>query len=102
MCPWRVEITGAVRTKGNQLEVEVANLWPNRLIGDQTLPTAQRLTWTTWNPFTKGSPLLESGLLGPVSLVSEGVKARGKPKRVGASDSVGQAGAAPVPIANPI
>ena len=68
--PWRVEITGAVKPKDNQLEIAVANLWPNRLIGDQSLPAAQRLTWTTWNPFTKDSPLLESGLLGPVALIS--------------------------------
>ena len=70
--PWRVEITGALRAKANQLEIAVANLWPNRLIRDQSLPAAQRLTWTTWNPFPKDSPLLESGLLGPVSLAAEG------------------------------
>jgi len=29
------------------------------------------LAWTTWNPFKKDSPLLESGLLGPVTLVAE-------------------------------
>ena len=74
--PWRVEITGAVKAKDNQLEIAVANLWPNRLIGDQSLPAAQRLTSTTWNPFAKDSPLLESGLLGPVTLVAEAVEAR--------------------------
>jgi len=40
--PWRVEITGAVKPTGNQLEIDVANLWPNRLIGDQSLPAAKR------------------------------------------------------------
>jgi hypothetical protein len=69
--PWRVDITRAVKAKDNQLEIAVANLWPNRLIGDQSLPAAQRLAWTTWNPFKKDSPLLESGLLGPVTLVAE-------------------------------
>ena len=66
--PWRVEITSTVKPAGNRLEIEVANLWPNRLIGDQALPPEKRLTSTTWNPFKKDSPLLESGLLGPVSL----------------------------------
>ena len=65
--PWRVDITGAVKAQGQPLEIAVANLWPNRLIGDQSLPPEKRLTWTTWNPFTKDSPLLESGLLGPVT-----------------------------------
>ncbi|MCX6926226.1 MAG: glycosyl hydrolase, partial [Verrucomicrobia bacterium] len=69
--PWRVDITDAVKAKDNQLEIAVANLWPNRLIGDQTLPPEKRLTSTTWNPFTKDSPLLESGLLGPVALLAE-------------------------------
>ena len=66
--PFRVDIAEAVAPGGNALEVRVANLWPNRLIGDQSLPQDQRVTWTTWNPFKKDSPLLESGLLGPVRL----------------------------------
>ncbi len=66
--PWRVDITRALKARGNQLEIEVANLWPNRLIGDQGLQPEQRLTSTTWNPFRQDSPLLESGLLGPVTL----------------------------------
>ncbi|MBI5388002.1 MAG: hypothetical protein HZA90_25340 [Verrucomicrobia bacterium] len=69
--PWRVDITAAVREKDNQLEILVANLWPNRLIGDQSLPPDQRLTSTTWNPFKKDSRLLESGLRGPVTLGME-------------------------------
>jgi len=66
--PWRVDVTDAVRAKGNLLEIEVANLWPNRLIGDAALLQERRVTWTTWNPYRKDSPLLESGLLGPVTL----------------------------------
>ncbi len=64
--PFQVEITDAVKPGENVLEVAVANLWPNRLIGDLSLPPEKRTTWTTWNPYTKDSPLLESGLLGPV------------------------------------
>ena len=66
--PWRVDLTRALKSQGNQLEITVANLWPNRLIGDQSLPVEQRLTSTTWNPFKANSALLESGLLGPVTL----------------------------------
>jgi hypothetical protein len=64
--PFQVDITSAVNPGENTLEITVANLWPNRLIGDQSLPPEKRITWTTWNPFKKDSPLLESGLLGPV------------------------------------
>jgi hypothetical protein len=64
--PFRMEITHAVKPGENTLEITVANLWPNRLIGDKTLPAGERIAWTTWNPFTKDGPLLQSGLLGPV------------------------------------
>jgi len=65
--PWRVEVTGNLRAGANTLEIEVANLWPNRLIGDAALPPEQRRTWTTSNPYKTGAPLLPSGLLGPVT-----------------------------------
>jgi hypothetical protein len=64
--PFQVDITPAVKPGVNTLEITVANLWPNRLIGDQSLPPEQRVTWTTWSPFQKDAPLLASGLLGPV------------------------------------
>lgn len=66
--PFRVNITGAVRAGPNALEIKVTNLWPNRLIGDAALPEKERLTWVNWNPYKPDSPLLESGLLGPVEL----------------------------------
>jgi len=67
--PWRVETGEALKTGINQLEIEVANLWPNRLIGDLSLPAEKRYAWTTRNPFKKDAPLLSSGLLGPVRIV---------------------------------
>ena len=68
--PWRIEITDAVRTGTNELEIVVANEWVNRLIGDSGQPSERRFTWTTWNPYKPNSPMLESGLLGPVTLQS--------------------------------
>jgi hypothetical protein len=70
--PWRVEIpTAALRDRDNQLEITVANLWVNRLIGDAGLPADQRRTWTSKNPYKPDAALLESGLLGPVVLQAE-------------------------------
>jgi hypothetical protein len=67
--PFRVDVTDAVKPGANTLEVAVANLWSNRLTGDQFLPESRRFTWTTWNPYEKTSPLQPSGLLGPVKLL---------------------------------
>ena len=46
----------------------MTNLWPNRLIGDAALPPEKRFTRTHVTKFTKDTPLLPSGLLGPVTL----------------------------------
>jgi hypothetical protein len=64
--PFRADITDAVKPGNNTLEIRVANLWPNRMIGDAALPPAARFTWSSYEPFTQDSPLLKSGLLGPV------------------------------------
>jgi len=70
--PFRVEITGVARPAGNELEIEVVNLWPNRLIGDARLPPEQRRTATNVQTITKDSPLLPAGLLGPVTVQAAG------------------------------
>lgn len=36
--PWRVNVAGVLKEKDNQLEIEVVNLWVNRIIGDEQLP----------------------------------------------------------------
>jgi hypothetical protein len=67
--PWRLAIPdGLLQARGNVLDVVVANLWINRLIGDSSLPAEKRLAWITGNPFHPEDALLESGLLGPVTL----------------------------------
>lgn len=67
--PFRVEVNGAARPGINRLTVAVTNLWPNRLIGDQGQPVEKRLTSTNITKFKADTPLLPSGLLGPVKLV---------------------------------
>ena len=63
--PWRVEITGAAKPGENALEIEVVNLWPNRLVGDSK--AKQRRTRT--HGFFGGPDYqLSSGLLGPVTI----------------------------------
>src|SRR5205823_4321124 len=66
--PFRVDISQALRPGTNQLEIEVVNFWPNRIIGDASLPQAQRLTRTNIRKLTSKTPLIPSGLLGPVRL----------------------------------
>jgi hypothetical protein len=92
--PFRLDVTGRVKAGRNSLSVRVTNLWPNRLIGDAQLPEevewqgnaiaawprwlvegrprpkTGRFTFTTWRFYRKDSPLLESGLLGPVAVWS--------------------------------
>lgn len=86
--PWEVNITGIVKQNGNELKIEVANLWPNRLIGDAHLPNpdnakegqfpdwlihgtprmSSRYTFTTYPYYKKDDPLLSSGLMGPIEV----------------------------------
>ncbi len=69
--PWRVALGKTLKPGRNEIEISVANLWINRLIGDAGLPEIQRQTWTSHNPYKPGSSLVPAGLLGPVRLVRE-------------------------------
>jgi hypothetical protein len=85
--PWRTKITNLIQAKDNHLEIKVANLWTNRLLGDQQEPDANvrtvqwpsgllegkewptgRYTFTTKRFGEMKLPLLKSGLLGPVTI----------------------------------
>ncbi len=92
--PYCADLTSALRPGKNELEVRVTNLWPNRLIGDEQYPddcqwrgisiarwpdwfvkgeprpVKERVTFTTWKHWKKDSPLLPSGLIGPVTIRS--------------------------------
>ena len=69
--PYRVEITLAVHAGENNLEIDVVNLWPNRMIGDGPLPLEKRFTVTNIPIYYEHKPqtLLPSGLLGPVTVL---------------------------------
>ncbi len=88
--PWRIDISDALKEGINELEIEVANRWVNRLLGDRQEPDANvrivkfkdglmggqeyrtgRYTFTTklsMEAFRITEPL-SSGLLGPVQIV---------------------------------
>jgi hypothetical protein len=95
--PFRMLATSLLHPGANQLEIHVTNLWVNRLIGDENLPDdvewapaernrgqalkawpewllknqprpSGRIAFSTWKFYSKGDPLLPSGLLGPVTL----------------------------------
>jgi hypothetical protein len=67
--PFRADITDALKSGANRLEIEVVNFWPNRIIGDDALPKEQRLTRTNIRKLTRNTRLMDSGLLGPVRLL---------------------------------
>jgi hypothetical protein len=69
--PWRVEVTGLLKPGENLLELDVVNLWNNRLVRDAAQPAGQRLTRTNL-AVPANRALLPSGLLGPVRLVTTG------------------------------
>jgi hypothetical protein len=66
--PFEADLTGVLKPGPNHLEIKITSLWPNRMIGDQQPSAAKRYTFTDYKPYTKDSPLLESGLLGPVAV----------------------------------
>nr|WP_298894725.1 glycosyl hydrolase [uncultured Altererythrobacter sp.] len=93
--PYSLDISSALRPGANQIEIEVANLWVNRLIGDASLPDTSgylpesnvperemiewysankppppgpRRTFATHYFQTPNDPLVPSGLIGPVTI----------------------------------
>jgi hypothetical protein len=68
IAPWRVDITSALKPGRNELEVEVVNVWNNRLVADAAVAPGDRRTTILAETVRQGSPLLPAGLLGPVTL----------------------------------
>jgi len=65
--PYRIDATAALRPGLNVIALKVTNAWVNRMIGDQQ-PNTEKFTFSTFVPYRADSPLLPSGLLGPVVL----------------------------------
>ncbi len=70
--PWEIKIPNEfLQVTANYIEITVANLWVNRLVGDSGLPVDKRITWTPdGQSMPRDTPLQSSGLLGPVTLQS--------------------------------
>lgn len=66
--PFRVDLSRFARPGRNELEISVANLWVNRLIGDAK-PDATKVTWTAVPTYRGDAPLRPSGLVGPAELL---------------------------------
>ncbi|HEV2487933.1 MAG TPA: glycosyl hydrolase [Terracidiphilus sp.] len=69
--PFKVDLTGVLKPGSNQIVIQVTNLWVNRLIGDQQPYAVKKYTFTDFAPYKADSPLLPSGLLGPVRIISK-------------------------------
>jgi hypothetical protein len=72
--PFRIDVTNALKPGTNTIEIKVVNLWVNRLIGDQQPEVKNKITYTTMPFYKADSPLLPSGLLGPVKIIAVGNK----------------------------
>ena len=69
--PYRVDATSAMKPGANEVSVKVVNAWVNRLIGDKQPDATTKYTFSTWNTYKADTPLLASGLLGPVKVMQE-------------------------------
>lgn len=67
--PFEVDVTELLHEGKNQLEIEVTNLWVNRLIGDVQPDCKERITYTDALYYAPDAQLEESGLMGPVTLI---------------------------------
>lgn len=71
--PFRVDITDHVRAGSNEIEIKSVNLWVNRLIGDAQpdIKDEDKITVPAGRQYYNAdSPLVPSGLLGPVNILS--------------------------------
>jgi hypothetical protein len=67
--PYKVDVTDFVKSGSNRLEIRLSNLWPNRLIGDKQPGMSRKYATAVFDPLRADSPLLPSGLLGPVRVL---------------------------------
>ena len=81
--PYRLDVSSALQPGENKIEIKVTNQWTNRIAGDRTAPADKKILADPGAaPGGRGgggggggagggsAPLPESGLLGPVSILS--------------------------------
>lgn len=68
--PFRVNTSGALKPGENKVTVEVTNSWFNRLVGDQQ-DGIKQVTFSSSPGVSATTPLLPSGLIGPVNVVQK-------------------------------
>jgi len=79
--PYRVDISNALKSGNNRIEIAVTNTWINRLIGDSLVPENQRVTYTVGPVYRLDTKKIdESGLFGPVKIIIE-QRAKNKEQR---------------------
>jgi hypothetical protein len=69
--PFTLRIDSALHPGDNELSINVTNLWPNRLIGDQQPTEVVHYAHTNVPAYPRDFTLLPSGLLSPVTLSVE-------------------------------
>ena len=71
--PYQANVTAALKPGANRLEIKITNEWTNRLIGDRSAPPDKKVLGVGGPPrggFGDPPKLTESGLIGPVAVVS--------------------------------
>ncbi len=69
--PYRVDVAAALKHGTDQISITVVNAWVNRLICDLQPNTTTKYTFSTWPAYKKDAPSVQSGLIGPVSILQE-------------------------------
>jgi hypothetical protein len=68
--PFTVDLPADLKPGTHGLEIRVDNLWVNRLVGDKQ-PGATAVAFAPQSPYSANSPLMPSGLIGPVRILRE-------------------------------
>jgi hypothetical protein len=68
IAPFKLNASQAIKEGENNIEVEVVNVWRNRITGDKSLPEEKKSTWLLVDIISPDEELIPSGLLGQVTI----------------------------------
>lgn len=68
IAPYRLDVTKCLKEGKNTIEIEVVNLWRNRLLKDRQLPKDERYTWRLVDDIKDGEEPHTSGLIETVRI----------------------------------